>query len=501
MAQILGLQILCVGILLLGAGCEGGLSSSSSSAAALSDSESYIDECEWIKCPEAETEATECPADSNSIDYIDIREFDDIILNPLEISHDNTRAKRDLQSKCCGMPRCRCNKCPRRPQCKTDEVLIELSQGNGQPGSCCTQYRCGKEPQCETGSALIYWPDKCTKCNSCKLPCIDVCYQSDQTSPSNCLTDDKEIKLDGESWLQGHGCVKCVCSEGSSICQEFSCKPPECKNPIKLPHVCCPVCPDEVASSTAATTSTAANATTETQVTTLEESTETTEQSKVEEAAEKSIEIPEIVDTDVDPFQLETETTEDLLSSSTTPATSTTLQVEEEEEEQTTENTEDTAVTAMENPELDSSSSTFTTSSTTFSTPAFTTERPGELATSTPAALTPESTSWHRDTNIKDNEYHLATARSNDARHPNPTNLANITKLLISIIGGIALLAFLIFAALCWQRRKTMYSSVPHSDCNLSENTNTSDLVLCIDHPDDDHKLPQKQKQLKESVE
>lgn len=38
MAQILGLQILCVGILLFGAGCEGGssLPSSSSSSAALS---------------------------------------------------------------------------------------------------------------------------------------------------------------------------------------------------------------------------------------------------------------------------------------------------------------------------------------------------------------------------------------------------------------------------------------------------------------------------------
>lgn len=178
------------------------------STSLIADSESYIDECEWFKCPE--TEATECPVDSTS--RIDINEFDEIILNPLEISHD-IRAKRDLQSKCCGMPRCQCNKCPQRPQCKADEVLIELSQGNGQPGSCCTQYRCGKEPQCEDGeSALIYWPDKCTKCNSCKTPCIDICYQSDESSPSNCLTDDKEIKFNGDSWTQGHGCVKCTCS-------------------------------------------------------------------------------------------------------------------------------------------------------------------------------------------------------------------------------------------------------------------------------------------------
>ncbi|XP_034480677.1 mucin-5AC [Drosophila innubila] len=484
MAQILGLQILCVGFLLIGAGCEGG-----SSPAALSDSESYIDECKWFKCPEPE--ATECPADSS------IDEFVGILLNPLDINHD-TRAKRDLQSKCCGMPRCRCNKCPTRPQCKADEVLIELSQGNGQPGNCCTQYRCGKEPQCEDGeSALIYWPDKCTKCNSCKPPCIDICYQSDESSPSNCLTDDKEIKFNDDIWFQGHGCVKCVCSEGQSLCQESSCKPAECKNPVKLPDVCCPVCLEEISSSTTAgTPTTAANATTEAAVVqssattqkiiesatekhvkegtstissstseSFEETTETTELPEVEETTEKSIEIeiPEIVNTDTD--SLETETTEDLLSSTSAPATSTTLNDEVEQE---------TTVTAMDDPELEiSSSSTYTTSSTSSSS-ALTTERPEALSTSAPSALTPESTSWHSDLPIEDSTYRMASP--NGATHT--TNLTDIMYVLIAVVVIIiVIIIIIILFNFIFQRRKKMYSSVPHSDCNLSENTNTSDLV------------------------
>lgn len=574
MAQISVLQIWCVIFLLLGVGCAGG--SSSSSSAVLSDSESYFDECDWIDCPkkpETETETEECPADSVNII---IKEFAEIQLN------DDTGAKHDLQSKCCNMPRCRCKECLKRPQCKADEVIIELNQGNGQPGSCCTEYKCGQKPQ-ECGKT--YWEDKCTKCISCKELCMDTCpYQADESSP-NCLTDDGDIKFNNEKWTQGNGCVTCTCLDGFKDCYEPFCKPLECENPIKKADECCPICPSELeempsttssntttisstsyTSTTVAPSTTAANSTTETAVvasssTTLkftreqmeqftailkkwstisssstsgedEESTMTTELPSVEEATEKPIEpeipeipeipdIPEIETTEeslnesIEPElpemvhyetvtrdSLETQSTEDMFSSTSAPATSTAV----EKEEQTADNIEETTLTVVDNPEEDSSSNIFSTFSSS-SSPAPTTEHPGHLATSSPAALTPESTSWHRDTIVTDKDYRLASASPNDAMHPSSL-IQIILQNIYPIITVILVFIILVVGPVvfCYQRRKSMYSmgrktmcnSVPHSECNVSETTHIFDLESCIEKPDV-HNLAQKQ--LKESVE
>ncbi|XP_060657410.1 uncharacterized protein LOC132792174 [Drosophila nasuta] len=222
MAQILGLQILCAGFLLLtgaGRGCEGATatasasvptSSSSSAAAAalLSDSESYHDKCADFKCPEL----PECPDDSDASDFY--------VLTDLQFSHDRERAKRDLQTdlqaECCYQPQCRCNKCPEQPQCENEEVLIELSAASGQPGNCCPQFKCSKEPQCEAGNKnLTYWLNRCTKCNSCQVPpCQDVCYQADP--PHNCMSHDKQLMYNGDTWLEG--CIECKCIDGDKQC-------------------------------------------------------------------------------------------------------------------------------------------------------------------------------------------------------------------------------------------------------------------------------------------
>ncbi|XP_062135896.1 uncharacterized protein LOC133845451 [Drosophila sulfurigaster albostrigata] len=218
MAQILGLQILCVGFLLLtgaGRGCEGATatasasaSASSSSAALLSDSESYHDKCADFKCPEL----PECPDDSEASDFY--------VLTDFQFSHDRERAKRDLQTdlqaECCYQPQCRCNKCPEQPQCENEEVLIELSAASGQPGNCCPQFECGKEPQCEAGNKnLTYWLNRCTKCNSCQVPpCQDVCYQADL--PHNCMSHDKQLMYNGDTWLEG--CIECKCIDGDKQC-------------------------------------------------------------------------------------------------------------------------------------------------------------------------------------------------------------------------------------------------------------------------------------------
>ncbi|KAH8274507.1 hypothetical protein KR044_005645 [Drosophila immigrans] len=233
MAQILGLQFLCVSFLVLtgaGRGCEGGSASSSSaltsaltseaeaeaSAALLSDSESYHDKCAGFECPEL----SECPDDSSLSESADSREAfyaEEVLLQP-QLSPDRERAKRDLQTDlqadCCAQ--CRCNKCPEQPQCQPGEVLIELSTASGQPGNCCPQFKCGPEPQCEaSGNSVVYWLNSCSKCNSCQQPpCQDVCYQADP--PHNCMSSDNKLMLNGQFWLEG--CIECSCIGGDKQC-------------------------------------------------------------------------------------------------------------------------------------------------------------------------------------------------------------------------------------------------------------------------------------------
>ncbi|ALC45123.1 Rcd2, partial [Drosophila busckii] len=93
------------------------------------------------------------------------------------------------------------------------ETIIELSVGTGQPGNCCTKYACAPEPTCE-GAGINYWPDKCTKCNSCQIPnCISIKNCAPPTHASGCHHEDGTQSLNGETWREGI-CTLCKCENG-----------------------------------------------------------------------------------------------------------------------------------------------------------------------------------------------------------------------------------------------------------------------------------------------
>ncbi|KAH8371604.1 hypothetical protein KR093_008246 [Drosophila rubida] len=619
MAQILGVQMLCVGFLLLtgaGRGCEGGSASRSarsSSAAAeaeaalLSDSESYHDKCEGFECPE-------CPDDSSMSEASDSRESfyaDDVqmhsLLQPQPFSDaDRERAKRDLQTdlqaECCGT--CHCNKCPEQPQCPAGEVLIELQTASGQPGDCCTQFKCGPEPQCAAGDTNVsYWLDSCSKCNSCQQPpCQDVCYQADP--PHNCISSDKKLMFNGQTWLEG--CIECRCIAGDKQCIA----PKDCQ--LYDGEV-----PEADKSTTLTSSSTTTSPTTEPAVVvqlptqasieiSMEEvepkpdsvesvavpeivATEQEQQSKESGLQKQSVEaelkptvkaelkkqqpeeaepmpksveaelMPNSVDSELKPESVELEllaaqttqsshstsddlpettmesdTTEELLLASTElplseeklevvtmdgvstdstadlpSSTSSTLQTDDNLEQSTAadlDNLQTSEATASSAPfYMPFSSSPYSVSTqTSHSASTLTTESPAASPTASPAQLTPESTSFHRDKDIRDTDYRLASGSVHEtSKHE--TYLQNIwksTPVIVgaSVIGIVVLIVVPLAVIACCKRRKSMYSSVPNSDSNLSANTHASELVLDIEPHYDDNNLLQKQ-QLKKSVE
>ncbi|KAH8410757.1 hypothetical protein KR222_005552 [Zaprionus bogoriensis] len=234
----------------------------------------------------------------------------------------------------------------------------------------------------------------------------------------------------------------------------------------------------------------------------FEDATETTALAKLEEATEQAEssteESPEAATERAQPEDspetaaedMETDVPSAVPSSTSGPSTDSNLK-QHDAIEQTLIGMAETTELFIESSTADSAPASSSSSSTT--------EHPEFEATSPPAALTPESTSWHRDENVKDTDYRFANAGNNATAAP--SSMLDILTIFGVVVVVLPILAFFLLFIQKKKRekaKKKLYFSVPHSDSNLSENTDASDVVLCIDHPFEHSSAT---KQLKETVE
>ncbi|GFS04149.1 kielin/chordin-like protein [Elysia marginata] len=97
--------------------------------------------------------------------------------------------------------------------------------------------------------------DSCSQC-SCKdgnvrcvrQSCSRTCSHPASTSGccprcDDCLYEDT-VRLEGQDFISTvDPCQKCICRQGSVICQIMDCPRPTCLDPIKMDGECCPSCP------------------------------------------------------------------------------------------------------------------------------------------------------------------------------------------------------------------------------------------------------------------
>ncbi|KAM7414471.1 hypothetical protein PAMA_019340 [Pampus argenteus] len=129
------------------------------------------------------------------------------------------------------------------------------------PGDCCP--RC---EQCEYESKVYLdgqkLPSRRDPCLLCRCSAGEVsCERMDASCPTahcshpakrkgECCPICNECEYDGRVYADGKvfspagsgPCLQCRCKGGSVICREEKCPPVRCSNPIKDPHLCCPVC-------------------------------------------------------------------------------------------------------------------------------------------------------------------------------------------------------------------------------------------------------------------
>ncbi|XP_017955637.1 suppressor protein SRP40 [Drosophila navojoa] len=343
---------------------------------------------------------------------------------------------------------CMCDECPKKPRCKPGLVLHELSTGNGQPGSCCSTYECGPIPDCVEGSPIIFWRDSCIRCSSCHEMCTSECQQYEPPA-ENCLSSDGQYKSINESWIQGNGCETCTCIAGmETSCVSVLCKTPECANPKKEPNECCPVCaePDIVTieSTPPVQISSTAWSSPSTESSTRAWSSPSTESSSTawsSPSTESSTSSSSTAETKFEEDSQELNSEEEYESTTEQPT-------DEETKAMGMETTipayiyrakGSSTVNSMEEVE-ESSRSSSTANSMEYTTLSATS---ATSATSAPAAQTPESTSWHRESAIDDDEYHYPQ-NSDDAVRPS-------NKLNDLIIGVTVVIAVIIVAvAMAW---------------------------------------------------
>ncbi|XP_041854067.1 kielin/chordin-like protein isoform X3 [Melanotaenia boesemani] len=125
--------------------------------------------------------------------------------------------------------------CPRCEQCEYDsEVYL-----NGQ------KFPSRRDPclhcQCSAGEVSCEQMDTSCRTPHCSHPakrrgeCCPLCKECEY---------DMRVYADGAVFVPaGSGpCLQCRCKAGNVICHEEKCPPVQCSNPIKDPHLCCPVC-------------------------------------------------------------------------------------------------------------------------------------------------------------------------------------------------------------------------------------------------------------------
>lgn len=73
-------------------------------------------------------------------------------------------------------------------------------------------------------------------------PCM--LLERDEFYGGACMSHDGRRRYsEGEHWLESK-CVSCRCLNSRKECEDISCDPPDCKNPIRLPGLCCEFCPN-----------------------------------------------------------------------------------------------------------------------------------------------------------------------------------------------------------------------------------------------------------------
>ncbi|XP_075885031.1 kielin/chordin-like protein [Nelusetta ayraudi] len=125
--------------------------------------------------------------------------------------------------------------CPRCEQCEYESNMYEDGQKFSSSGDPCVQCRCSAgQVSCERVDASCPTP-KCSHPARQKGECCPTCH--------NCEFE-QEVHADGKAFVPaGSGpCLKCRCKAGNVICREEKCPPLKCSNPIREPHLCCPVC-------------------------------------------------------------------------------------------------------------------------------------------------------------------------------------------------------------------------------------------------------------------
>lgn len=219
-------------------------------------------DCTHIQCP------TKCPEDSylkttmdaeddEFIDYEDefISHFEE--LPPLIEAHEEhpehsvkERQKREVFfqediEKCCDNQKCVCNKCPDVPKCFEGYIAVEIHEGQGVPGNCCSQYRCLKKEKCQLGVKQTWFTGKCTKCS-----CFgenELCMQNcpEEEIVQNCYNEYlQKPMINGAAWKEGP-CTSCTCEQGERRCLASICPKLDCKHTVTYEDICCPQCLDD----------------------------------------------------------------------------------------------------------------------------------------------------------------------------------------------------------------------------------------------------------------
>lgn len=125
--------------------------------------------------------------------------------------------------------------CPWCEECNYEsEVYSDGQRFTSKQNPCVTCQCLAGEVVCETSESSCP-PLRCTHPTKQRDTCCPTC--------DSCEFE-RRVYTNSEVFKPpGHGpCFECVCERGSVRCHQERCPPVSCPNPVRDPHVCCPVC-------------------------------------------------------------------------------------------------------------------------------------------------------------------------------------------------------------------------------------------------------------------
>ncbi|XP_037824870.1 probable GPI-anchored adhesin-like protein PGA55, partial [Lucilia sericata] len=211
--------------------------------------------CTHIQCP------TKCPHDSylkSALDDEEDEDYEDEFLGHdpyieelgYATAHSQRKTKREVFfqeeiERCCDDQKCVCNKCDDVPKCAAGYVAIEVHEGQGLPGNCCSIYKCVEKEECKMGVKQSWWTNKCRKC-SCfgeSEMCLQICPEEEILQ--NCYSEYlQKPMMNGAFWKEG-SCTSCTCEKGERRCFAPGCPELDCKHTETFEDECCPKCLDD----------------------------------------------------------------------------------------------------------------------------------------------------------------------------------------------------------------------------------------------------------------